>query len=181
MLLPPSEVIILFIGSHHWSIPWSRLMQSSPSPLVQIHFNIILSCSPASRKCSCVWLIGLNLCMPFFVSPMRATAPAVVQFLYPDQPNDIWRRINVLTFLIVQFSPPCSCSCSCFLPSRSTLYIRGSCKCWCGWWSDLRAQKSTCVFHKMQGISRLAELPSEVRRVIKYNFVITEVFKIKLS
>jgi hypothetical protein len=65
----------VFIKSHHLSLSWATLIQSTPScPIVfNIHFNIMLPSMPWSYKCSLCFRFPYRRVWITPFSPTRAT------------------------------------------------------------------------------------------------------------
>jgi len=83
--------IAMFTRPSHWTLSWNRYIQSTFSHSISLRSIIILS---------------------LHVFPMCATCP--FHPLWSDHPNNIWWRVQIMKFLLMQFlHPPVTSSLLC--------------------------------------------------------------------
>jgi len=100
------RVITVFTGTRHWTLSWARWIQSSPSHLISLTSILILS----SQLHLCLssdlfhldfstknWYIFLICLACYMSSPYHGP--------WCNHPNNIWWSVQVMKFLIMQYSP----------------------------------------------------------------------------
>jgi hypothetical protein len=98
----PQRFNILFTRALHWSLSWSMSIQSKPSHLSEIHFNI----GHPPKSWSSQWSLSFWLSHRYPISFPPFVLRATSHPSWLDHSNYTWRRVQVMKLLIMQFSPP---------------------------------------------------------------------------
>jgi hypothetical protein len=93
--------ITVFTRALHWSLSWARSIQSIPSHLSKIHFNII----PPPKSWSSWWSLSFWFSHQYLSSSSSPFVPCPSHPAWLDHSNYTCRRVQVMKFLIMQFSP----------------------------------------------------------------------------
>ena len=92
--------------------PYPEPNQSRQRPsfnFLKIHFSISLPCMLNSSKYFPAFMVTSKTPYAPVICPVRATRPAHPILFLSHHTHDIWRRVQVMKFLITQLPPvPCS-------------------------------------------------------------------------
>jgi hypothetical protein len=107
--------ITMFTRALHWSLPWGRSIQSIPPYPISLRPILILSTHlRLGLPSGLLWLSPISYMHPSL--PLSCYMPCPSHSLWLDHSNYIWRRIQVMKLLSMQFSPT-SCH---FIPYSQT-------------------------------------------------------------
>jgi hypothetical protein len=98
--------VTMFIRACRWSISWDRCIQSTPLPpySFKIYFNIILSSMRRFSKWSLSFRVFYQIFVRIFLRSYVCYMSSPYHSPWFDDRNNIWKRVQITKFLIMQLS-----------------------------------------------------------------------------